>query len=439
MTILGVILCSDETHLTNFSGDKSVHAVYMMLGNIRSSTCRKVSEARMVIDADGNTRRCVAILLAWIADLKEQYDIVALAPNSCPSCLATYDDLGSADPLPHHTAKSILDNIHKIRAMYPHADTWQFACQAKNIGLASVENICWEGLPIDICRIICVDNLHGLHKMFKDHLILWLSNTVGKPNSITDSWHSLIVWWSGKGHRDLERHIIPVIAGADGMIPGVMRSARLLLDFIYIAQFPMQSDSTLQALKAVLSTFHDNKESFIQNGSQTGASSIINHLNIPKLHALHCWLSNIPNLGSTDNYCTEMGETLHILMCKLAYQAMNRKDYEEQIIRYLIHQESLLLFRNYLCWRNQSMDLDNTHPEDSDAPPNPHPDAILLSDAGIRLAKRPHKVICSLNDVALQYDIPDFPASIARFVVENDNGSTRRPRYDYLGDVPAAF
>jgi Plavaka transposase len=44
MTILGVILCLDETHLTNFSGDKSVHAVYMTLGNIRSSTHRKVSK-----------------------------------------------------------------------------------------------------------------------------------------------------------------------------------------------------------------------------------------------------------------------------------------------------------------------------------------------------------------------------------------------------------
>ncbi|KAF9516255.1 hypothetical protein BS47DRAFT_1360443 [Hydnum rufescens UP504] len=44
MTILGVILCLDETYLTNFSGDTSVHTVYMMLSNIRSSTCRKVSE-----------------------------------------------------------------------------------------------------------------------------------------------------------------------------------------------------------------------------------------------------------------------------------------------------------------------------------------------------------------------------------------------------------
>ena len=33
-TILGVILASDKTHLTNFAGDKSMHTVYMSLGNI---------------------------------------------------------------------------------------------------------------------------------------------------------------------------------------------------------------------------------------------------------------------------------------------------------------------------------------------------------------------------------------------------------------------
>ena len=33
-TILGIILASDKMHLTNFSGDKLMHAVYMSLGNI---------------------------------------------------------------------------------------------------------------------------------------------------------------------------------------------------------------------------------------------------------------------------------------------------------------------------------------------------------------------------------------------------------------------
>ncbi|KAF8417083.1 hypothetical protein EV426DRAFT_540826, partial [Tirmania nivea] len=37
-TLVPVLLVSDETHLTNFSGDKKLWSVYMSIGNIRSST-----------------------------------------------------------------------------------------------------------------------------------------------------------------------------------------------------------------------------------------------------------------------------------------------------------------------------------------------------------------------------------------------------------------
>src|SRR5258708_20744099 len=33
-TILGIILVSDHTHLTNFTGDKKMHTVYLSIGNI---------------------------------------------------------------------------------------------------------------------------------------------------------------------------------------------------------------------------------------------------------------------------------------------------------------------------------------------------------------------------------------------------------------------
>ncbi|KAF9508474.1 hypothetical protein BS47DRAFT_1302834 [Hydnum rufescens UP504] len=40
-TMLAIIIASDETHLTNFSGDKSMHAVYITLGNIHDNMRRK--------------------------------------------------------------------------------------------------------------------------------------------------------------------------------------------------------------------------------------------------------------------------------------------------------------------------------------------------------------------------------------------------------------
>ncbi len=42
-TILGIILASDKTHLTNYAGDKSMHAVYMSMGNIHKAIQRKLS------------------------------------------------------------------------------------------------------------------------------------------------------------------------------------------------------------------------------------------------------------------------------------------------------------------------------------------------------------------------------------------------------------
>src|SRR5258708_965227 len=40
-TILGIILVSDHTHLTNFTGDKKMHTVYLSIGNISKDVCQK--------------------------------------------------------------------------------------------------------------------------------------------------------------------------------------------------------------------------------------------------------------------------------------------------------------------------------------------------------------------------------------------------------------
>jgi len=42
-TIISIILASDKTHLTNYSGDKSMHAVYMLLSNIHKDIQRRLT------------------------------------------------------------------------------------------------------------------------------------------------------------------------------------------------------------------------------------------------------------------------------------------------------------------------------------------------------------------------------------------------------------
>ncbi|KAF8314384.1 uncharacterized protein EI90DRAFT_2835868, partial [Cantharellus anzutake] len=140
-TILGIILASDRTHLTNFTGDQKMHAVYISLGNISKNVrkrrsahtwlllakipiskfskthftgnkseresmpgisshrlfhkCMKQVLALLRVDRrlyeivqspDGKLRLCVAILMAWIADLEEQLLIVGVQNFSCPVC-----------------------------------------------------------------------------------------------------------------------------------------------------------------------------------------------------------------------------------------------------------------------------------------------------------------------------------------------------------------
>ena len=36
------------------------------------------------------------------------------------------------------------------------ANTWQFFLKSKEFGLAGVEKLCWEGLAINICDVLCV-------------------------------------------------------------------------------------------------------------------------------------------------------------------------------------------------------------------------------------------------------------------------------------------
>ncbi|KAF9505544.1 hypothetical protein BS47DRAFT_1306485, partial [Hydnum rufescens UP504] len=47
--IISIILSSDETHLMNFSGDKSMHVVYLSIGNIPSHTWRKVNAGAWIV------------------------------------------------------------------------------------------------------------------------------------------------------------------------------------------------------------------------------------------------------------------------------------------------------------------------------------------------------------------------------------------------------
>ena len=136
---------SDQTHLSNFSGDKKAWPVYITLGSLpatrrnapgsmavlllallpippkfsKSSSADKLQrqmnantlqgvfdlifeplqetalEGTPIDCADGNVRRCFPILSAWIADHMENVALHGIKSNSCPKCEVPPGEIGT--------------------------------------------------------------------------------------------------------------------------------------------------------------------------------------------------------------------------------------------------------------------------------------------------------------------------------------------------------
>ncbi|EJD47098.1 hypothetical protein AURDEDRAFT_38423, partial [Auricularia subglabra TFB-10046 SS5] len=224
----------------------------------------------------------------------------------------------------------------------------------------------WAGFPhMDICRIICNDILHGLHKAFKDHTWTWVVNMIGK-NEVDQRFRripkthgyrsfpggiSKISQWSIKDARSIERY---ALAAAMGALPDrAIRALRAELDYIYSASWSRISETDLTtALDDNNDIFHANKNIFIEpGGGRVGKGGVLmTHFRIPKLHARHHFPQNIRDIGALLNCSAEITERYHIEIVKLAYLASNRKDVAIQLIHWLNRQEKVYQFDAYLAW-----------------------------------------------------------------------------------------
>jgi hypothetical protein len=68
---------------------------------------------------------------------------------------------------------------------------------------------------------------------------------------------------------------IPLSGGLSNV--RLIRAVRALLDFLYLARYPVHTDETLELLDDALARFHSAKEIFVDLG-------IWDSFNIPKLH-----------------------------------------------------------------------------------------------------------------------------------------------------------
>jgi hypothetical protein len=341
---------------------------------------------------DGIVRRCHPLLAAFVGDYPEQ--CLVTCTKHCPKCPIPKDELGEDTSLP---VRSLPPIFEALSAVDDGPTAYANAC--KEAGIKPVIHPFWENLPyVHIYRSITPDILHQLYQGVIKHVVSWISETFG-PAEIDARCrrlppnHNVRIFLkgittlsrvSGKEHADMCKILLGVIIGMRTLhgtsAVRVVRAVRSILDFLYIAQFPSQSEETLDLLTSSLSTFHENKVVFEELGIRDG-------FNIPKFHSMQHYAESIRNFGATDNYNTEYTERLHIDLAKDAYNSTNFKDEFIQMTLWLERKEKVIRHGAFIAWRLSGQ---------------PAPLPPIVREPHIRMTRHPTKTV-SFNQLVSNY------------------------------------
>lgn len=396
-----LILATDKTQLTQFSGGQAAYPVYLTLGNLPKAIRRKPSmhacillgylsvdtfskegltkseirdrkqrlfhaSMRLILEplleagkngveltgGDGCVRLVFPVLFAYVADYPEQCLVTCSKYGTCPRCRCPASNL--ADPDPHEARRQEWTSkvLSDARQQRTKSDFYRYCSLHEVSGGANVPF--WAGLPFtDIHDCITPDVLHQLFQGVFKHVVNWCEQIVGaqeldrRVRALPPAYGvrhfkngiSALSQVTGKERKDMARILLGCLVG---ILPRKgMLACRALLDFIYLAQYSTHDSLTLGYMEESLRTFQQNKAYFVQVDAHPD-------LNIPKFHSLLHYVSSIRSLGTTDNYNTEMFERLHIDFAKEGWRASNHRDPFPQMITWLSRREKVQSFENYL-------------------------------------------------------------------------------------------
>ncbi|KAJ6549962.1 hypothetical protein B0H19DRAFT_1073857 [Mycena capillaripes] len=461
-TIIPIIISSDKTQLTVF-GNKTAYPVYMTIGNIPKEIRRKPSRRGYVLlgylptsrmkdvknkaarrrilanvfhacmrhilaplkdagatgipmtSGDGVARRGHPIYATFVGDYPEQCLVTAVKTGECPSCEVPRDELGEDTTFPLRDLEAVLaalDTLDDGPGIYTKA--------CAEAGIKPVFHPFWEGLPYtNIFQSISPDILHQLYQGIVKHLIAWLKECCGEaeidarcrrlpPNHnirLFMSGISNLSRVTGKEHDQISRFLMGIVI--DVRLPNNLASGRLLaavrgvLDFVYLAQYPMHTSETLALLSDALQRFHNNKSIFVALG-------VRDDFNLPKLHYCHHYILYIKGFGTTDNYNTEYTERLHIDLAKDAYRSTNFKDEFPQMTLWL-ERKKIHRHEKYIQWR---LDGCPSPPIMDQLPPG------IIYERQLKMTKHPTLKSVRLGRLITDYGAQFFRDALARFITK---------------------
>lgn len=392
-----MILASDKTQLTNFSGGKSAYPVYLTIGNLPKALRRRSNSQACVLIAylstnkpgkkkgfskktlrlrnyelfhrsmaevlsplkqaglhgavmtggNGEQRMVHPIISSYVADYPEQCLVACAKYGTCPKCRVKatqlQDKVLHCKPRSQRWTEKIIRNA-RLGTKSPNAAYTR--AMEDDVAGGSYDPF-WKDFPYcDIHNAIAPDVLHQLFQGIIKHLIAWIQFLMTEDefdSRLQSLPPALGVRHFKDGISKLSQVTGPerknlakiLIACLVGKIPsdGIF-AARALLDFILLAQYPSHDGRTLKYMQDALDTWHLKRDYFLQSG-------VRRDFNIPKFHSLLHYIPSIESQGTTDNVNTEMFEHLHITFAKDGWRASNKRNAFPQMINWLSRQEKV--------------------------------------------------------------------------------------------------
>lgn len=373
--LLAYLPTTSLEHITNVAARRRMVAnlTHVCLSKIMQPLKDYGKPGLRMSSGSGEIRRCHPIFAADVGDYLEQIAMVCCKMGECPECQCPHDDMGNFDA--KYDTRD-LKNILAALELYDNPDysITEFTRACENAGVKPIVHPFWEGLPYcNIFRCITPDILHQLHQGLIKHLVSWIKATYDNaeldarvrrlpPNHHIRNFFkgiTSLLHVTGREHSDMARILLGLVADMkmpdEDLKPALIQAIRALLDFLYLAQYPVHSTQTLAYLHSAIERFHEDKHVFVTMG-------IRKDWNLPKLHFAKHYMKFIKWLGTTDNYNTEYTERLHIDFAKDAYEATNHKDEFEQMCLWLECREKMQEFQLYV--ENRISNLGPLEPQD---------------------------------------------------------------------------
>jgi hypothetical protein len=373
-----------------------------------------------LVSGDGAVRMCFPILAAYVGDYPEQILVSLVKTGTCPICPAPRNDIGNWESIlePRNTEEI----IEALNTIDKGATEFTKACIAA--GIKPVQCVFWKNLPyIDIYHSITPDILHQLYQGVLKHLIGWIRVVCGDaeidaqcrrlpPNHHIRLFMKGISHLSrvtGTEHDQISRFLLALVA--DIRLPDghsnarLVRTVRAVLDFIYLARYPIHTSETLTQMNDALHAFHLNRDILVSLG-------VRNHFNIPKFHNAGHYYKFIQLYGTADNFNTEYTERLHIDLAKDAYASTNFKDEFSQMTLWLDRKERMMQHAKYIR-RHHDLETSFNTPLHIQKPiPS------LIPERRQRLAKHPTHRGIPIEVICEKYGATQFIPALSRFIAQ---------------------